>query len=110
MSAPALRLQLHALGVQLETHDGRLLPNASVHLMFDEAGARFRTRNLEERSLTVGLRKHAPTIAALWVEATLDASWIDWRQKVGPEHTATLDRAIEAVTGCSVRSGGRGSP
>lgn len=52
-----------------------------------------------ERSLTVWLRLRKPEVAALWPGAPVDASWLDWRQRLGPEHVADLDVAFEAVTG-----------
>jgi hypothetical protein len=69
-------------------------PNPSVHRMFDEARRRFGYRDVEERSMTVWIRKNAPAVAALWPEAPVDASWYHWRRKVGPDHNEVLDRAF----------------
>ncbi len=87
----------------LAEHDGNVRhKNQSVWDMFAEARARFGTRNLEERSITAWLRKHAPEVAARWPEAPLDAGWLDWRQHVGREPLATLDKAFETATGAAI--------
>ena len=83
----------------LDEVDGlRPPPNPSVHRMFDEARQRLGFRTPDERSLTAWLRKNAPVIAALWPEAPVDASWLDWRGRVGPDHVATLDAAWKATS------------
>jgi hypothetical protein len=95
----AARREIHARADQIlaEVDGLRAPPNASVHRMFDDARRRFGYRDLEERSLTVWLKKNAPAVAALWPEAPVDAAWIDWRQKVGPDHNELLDRAFAAM-------------
>jgi hypothetical protein len=65
--------------------------------MFDAARARLGYRDVEERSITSWLRKHAPTVAALWPEAPVEADWYSWRRKMGPSHNAVLDEAWRAV-------------
>lgn len=69
-------------------------PNQSVWDMFDEARGRLVSRDIEERSITAWLRRHAPAVAACWPEASVDAAWIDWRQHVGPDDVGRLDEAI----------------
>jgi hypothetical protein len=66
--------------------------------MFSEACERFGPRAFEEGSLTAWLREHAPEVAALWPEAPVNASWFDWRRRVGPEQVEVLDRAWKEVT------------
>ena len=73
--------------------DGRVRrKNPCVHDMLEEAKARFEAWTSNEKSLTSWLRKNAPS----------DAAWIDWRQKTGADHMATLDRAFEPVTGTPI--------
>ncbi len=97
-------------GILAESKGGRPHRNQGVHDVVDAARARLGPRNDTERSITAWLRKHAPPVAALWPEAPIDASWLDWRLHVGPEHLAVLDQAFETVTGqpllTDVASGG----
>lgn len=88
----------------LEESEGRRPPgNPTVHQMFADAHARLGQHDLEERSITGWLRQQAPEVAGLWPEAPVTASWLDWRLHVGREHLDVLDRAFEAVTGCSIK-------
>lgn len=73
-------------------------PNPGVIAMLERGHGRFGFRAQAERSLTDWLRRHRPEVAQLWPEAPLDASWLDWRQRLGPEHVPTLDAAFEAMT------------
>jgi hypothetical protein len=104
----AARRELHARADQILEELGGLRPppNPSVHRMFDEARKRFGSRDLGGRSITAWLRKNAPEVAAVWPEAPVDAAWIDWRQKVGPDHNDVLDRAWSAATGQPRYGGG----
>ena len=83
--------------------------NQGVWDMFAEARERFGYRAVEENCITTRLRKHAPTVAALWPDAPPTASWLDWRRKTGSEHMAVSDQAFAAVTKCSTKSDNRGS-
>jgi hypothetical protein len=87
----------------LESEGRRPPPNPTVHDMCDEARARLGSRDLEEQSITAWIKKNAPAVAALWPEAPLTAAWFDWRTHVGREHLDVLDRAFEALTGCSIK-------
>jgi hypothetical protein len=89
------RGEVHARADQMiaESEGRRLPPNPTVHEMF--AG----TRVSDERSITAWLRRHAPEVAALWPEAPLGASWLDWRTHAGQAAMPVLDQAWSAVTG-----------
>ncbi len=73
-------------------------PNQSVWDMFDEARARLGPRNDTEKSITARLKRHYPTVAALWPEAPLDAAWFDWRCRVNPENTSVLNQALNETS------------
>ena len=69
----------------------------SIREMYEEARARLGRRDLEERSLSSWLRRHAPDVAALWPDAPADGSWFDWRLELGPEHVTALDTAWQEI-------------
>jgi hypothetical protein len=103
-TAPSQGIRVRADQI-LEEVDGRCPPpNPSVHRMFDEARRRFGCRNFEARSITIWLLENAPTVAALWPEAPIEASWLDWRRRVCTDHVVALDAAWKAISGGTKRS------
>lgn len=85
-----------------ESEDRELRPNSGVWVLLEKARARLGVRAAAERSLTVWLRRHRPEVAEQWPESPVDASWLGWRNHVGPEHVAALDAAFADVTAQSI--------